>query len=57
MSTSKRLSRGQEPPKIGIENKLVGIFDTRDEAEKAFEEAFVAIPQEYLLLEVGLFFL
>ena len=57
MSTSKRLSRGQEPPKIGIENKLVGIFDTRDEAEKAFEEAFVAIAQEYLLLEVGLFFL
>jgi hypothetical protein len=33
----------------------VGIFDTREEAEKAFDEAFVAIPQEYLLLAVCIF--
>ena len=50
VSSSKRLSRGMEPPKTGIENKLVGIFDTREEAEKAFSEAFAAIPQEYILL-------
>jgi len=50
VSSSKRLCRSMEPAKIGVENKLVGMYDTREEAEDAFDLAFAAIPQENILL-------
>jgi len=49
-SNVKKFSRPMEPVKYATETKLVGVFDTKDEAIAAFDKAFNEIPQEYLLL-------
>lgn len=49
-SSVKKFSRDMEPVKYATEIKLIGVFDTKDEAVAAFDKAFGEIPQEYLLL-------
>ena len=49
-STVKKFSREMEPVKYATETKLIGVFDTKEEAIGAFDKAFGEIPQEYVLL-------
>lgn len=49
-SSVKKFSRDMEPVKYATEIKLVGVYDTKDEAIAAFDQAFGEIPQEYMLL-------
>ena len=47
-SAQKKYCRGVEPPKSGVDNKLIGVYDNVAEAHKAFAHAFSEIPQEYV---------